>query len=477
MAWMDTTPDELIDEQHPARLIWELSALLDRLAFESDVRSYEGRPGSPCWPPRLLLSVWLYAYQQGIASAREVERRMRWEPGLRWLCGLEVINVHTLCDFRMTQKEKLDELMAQLLTVLSGEGLVNFKTVVQDGTKIQARAGKGSAHRRGTLENKWSQAKAYMQQLDAEGQAEGESGRTRQQAARERGARERIERLEAALEEMQREEQTHGEKKEVRVSETEPEARRMRHTEHGGWMHSYNVQLSTETSHNFIVGVSVSNHQNDTQQLAPALQTVQRFTQIKPERLIADNGYVTRESIKKVAAAGVELIAPVKEEVNRQAHTRKRFGIAPEFDDSRFPMEDDHLGCPAHQRLVLITTKKHHGVRMQTYQAKAAVCNTCPHQPQCCPHSAEQGRRVHRAVEEAPIAQHAARMKTERAQQWYALRSRIAEFPHMRLKANWKLRRFSVRGLAKAAKEVLWMALAFNFSQWMWARRQTPAAA
>lgn len=104
MAWMDTTPDELIDEQHPARLIWELSARLDLSAFESDVRSYEGQPGSPCWPPRLLLSVWLYAYQQGIASAREVERRMRWEPGLRWLCGLVVINVHTLCDFRMTQK-------------------------------------------------------------------------------------------------------------------------------------------------------------------------------------------------------------------------------------------------------------------------------------------------------------------------------------------------------------------------------------
>jgi hypothetical protein len=57
-------------------------------------------------------------------------------------------------------------------------------------------------------------------------------------------------------------------------------------------MHSYHVQFSTETSHNFIVGVSVSNHQNDTQQLAPALKAVQRFTQNKPERIIADNGYV-----------------------------------------------------------------------------------------------------------------------------------------------------------------------------------------
>lgn len=477
MAWLDTTPDELIDEQHPARLIWELTSQLDLSEFESEVRSYEGEPGSPCWPPRLLMSVWLYAYQQGIASAREVERRMRWEPGLRWLCGLEVINVHTLCDFRMTQKEKLDELMAQLLTVLCDEGLVDLKTVVQDGTKIQARAGKGSAHRRGTLENKWSQAKAYMQQLDAEAHAEGESGRTRQQAARERAARERLQRLEAALKEMQAQQEKQGEKKEVRVSETEPEARRMRHTEHGGWMHSYNVQLSTETSHNFIVGVSVSNDQNDTQQLAPALQTVQRFTRRKPERLIADNGYVTRESIKQAAGAGVELIAPVKLDVNRQAHTRQRFGIAAQFDASRFTTEDDHLCCPAHRKLVLIAQKKHHGIMRQTYEAKADVCNACQYKPQCCPHSPERGHRVHRALEEAPIAEHAARMQTERAQQWYALRSRVAEFPHMRLKANWKLRRFSVRGMAKAAKEAVWMALAFNFSQWIWARRQQPAVA
>jgi transposase len=104
--------------------------------------------GSPCWPPRLLLSVWLYAYQQGIASAREVERGMQWEPGLRWLCGLEVVNVPTLCDFRMAQKEKLEALMAQLLTVLSGEGLVDISTVIQDGTKKCSAKNEHTAKRR-----------------------------------------------------------------------------------------------------------------------------------------------------------------------------------------------------------------------------------------------------------------------------------------------------------------------------------------
>ena len=63
-------------------------------------------------------------------------------------------------------------------------------------------------------------------------------------------------------------------------------------------------------------------------------------------------------------------------------------------------------------------------------------------------------------------------MQQPESQRLYKLRSRSAEFPHMRIKGNWRLRRFFVRGLAKAAKEALWMLLAFNFSPWMWIERR-----
>ena len=84
------------------------------------------------------------------------------------------------------------------------------------------------------------------------------------------------------------------------------------------------MQLSTETANNFILGVSVTTDQNDTHQLEPALGTIQRYTQGKPQRMIADNGYATRENVQALSQAGVELIAPFKDEDARQAHALKR---------------------------------------------------------------------------------------------------------------------------------------------------------
>jgi hypothetical protein len=46
----------------------------------------------------------------------------------------------------------------------------------------------------------------------------------------------------------------------------------------------------------------------------------------------------------------------------------------------------------------------------------------------------------------------------------------------LRIKGDWKLCRFSVRGLKNVAKEAIWMVLAFNFSQWIWVRRARQAA-
>ena len=58
--------------------------------------------------------------------------------------------------------------------------------------------------------------------------------------------------------------------------------------------------------------------------------------------------------------------------------------------------------------------------------------------------------------------------RVERAenQQLYKKRSAVAETPHMRWKGNWHWRRFSVRGLQKAAMEALWLAMAYNTQVW-----------
>ena len=75
------------------------------------------------------------------------------------------------------------------------------------------------------------------------------------------------------------------------------------------------------------------------------------------------------------------------------------------------------------------------------------------------------------------MKQYQRRMKEPEVKQLYARRSEIAEFPHMWAKAVKGWRRFSVRGVVKAGMEAMWVALAYNVTQWMRLRPTEAAAA
>src|SRR5580698_3266348 len=62
---------EELGENHLAVFVHELVEKLDVSPFEAG--SEQGRPG---YPAQLMLKVWLYAYAQGITSARRIEQRI-----------------------------------------------------------------------------------------------------------------------------------------------------------------------------------------------------------------------------------------------------------------------------------------------------------------------------------------------------------------------------------------------------------------
>ena len=147
LSWTMLDVERLVDEDHPVRAIWELAGRLDLSRFSAAIGSLEGAAGRPAYDPRLLISLWIYAYSRGIGSAREVERRCEHDPAFRWLTGLLVINHHTLSDFRLEHRAALDSLFTQVLGVLERRGFGSLKTVMHDGTKIAAHAGRGSFRR------------------------------------------------------------------------------------------------------------------------------------------------------------------------------------------------------------------------------------------------------------------------------------------------------------------------------------------
>ncbi len=160
-------------------------------SFAEDYKSQEGEAGRPCWPPRLLVSIWVYGYTQRVASARSIERMTAYEPGLRWLTADQAVNHHTLADFRVGHREALGKLFTEFLAMLDQAGVVNLKTILQDGTKMRAVAGKSSLHRRPTLEKRLRAARKVVKKLDREAAEAQEKMDERRQAAQQRAAAKR----------------------------------------------------------------------------------------------------------------------------------------------------------------------------------------------------------------------------------------------------------------------------------------------
>jgi transposase len=129
-----------VDVDHRARAIWTLVGRLNLKRFYETIESSSEEGGRPAIDPQLLISLWVYAYSEGIGSAREVARRCEFDPAFQWLTGLEEVNYHTLADFRVEKQQELDELFTQVLAALSKEGLITLEQVMQDGTKIRALA-------------------------------------------------------------------------------------------------------------------------------------------------------------------------------------------------------------------------------------------------------------------------------------------------------------------------------------------------
>jgi transposase len=468
--------DELIPADHKARAIWELAGRLNLERFAETVKTVAGSAGRPAWEPKLLVSVWVYAYSEGIGSAREIARLAQYEPGFQWLCGLAEINHHTLSDFRVEHKTALDELFAEMLALLEKEELLSLERVMHDGTKIRAQAGSDTFRREKTVREHLERARAVVA-----GMGDPREDRDRREAARERAARERFERLERVAEELQKIQaaQKPAEREEARVSLSEPEARRMKQGDNA-IAPSYNVQLSTDAKQKAIVGVHLSQSSSDAGSLPEAVRQIEANLGRKPEQLVVDGGFTNRGSIEAMAEEKIDLIGSMWDREERSAAAMKGLGIEAAYAPGQFvwDAESNTLRCPAGRCLRYMGQSRKRDNLYRQYQAEAADCAACAHRAQCCPR-ATQGRTVSRLeAEPEPVVALRRKMETDEAKAIYRLRGEVAEFPNAWIKDKIKLRKFHVRGLAKAAMETVWACLTYNVMLWIrasWRKSFAPA--
>lgn len=466
ITWQMLDVERLIEQDHPARAIWDLVGRLKLEGFYTPIEAVEGGAGRTPWDPRLLISLWIYAYSRGISSAREIARRCTYEPAFQWLCGLGEINHHTLSDFRVDHDKSLRELFVQVLGVLSSDGLVSLERVMHDGTRIKAYAGADSFRREERLKEHLELAR---KQVEAMGDPRQEEP-TRKKAAQERALRERQERLEQALEEVQkvRQAKRSQDKEQARASQSDPQARIMKQSD-GGYAPSYNVQLSTEASNRIIVGTAVSQSGSDFVHLIGAVAQVEQNLGQKPAQVVVDGGFTSRENIVALAEQGVDMIGSLPAPNLSSAGQQRQRGVSEKFFPDKFSYDaaQNVYRCPTGAILKAKGREFCPGVVVHKYVAEAEVCAACSFRAECCPGNQHHGRSVVRAVHSPVVRQFAEKMETEAAKLIYRQRGAVAEFPNAWIKEKFGLKQFRLRGLVKVGLEVLWAALTYNIQQWI----------
>jgi transposase len=322
--------NELLPEEHEARIVWDYVCGLDLSALREPIQAVEHGPGQAPADPRILLTLWLYATLRSVGSARELNRLCQYHAAYRWICGGVSMNYHTLSDFRMEHMELLDRLLTEGVASLMAEGLVTLDRVAQDGMKVRASAGAASFRRQPTLEEALTEAEEQVARLRKELESDPAATKTRQRAARQRAAEERARRVHAALEQLPKiaAGKKAKEREKARASTTDADARVMKMGD-GGFRPAFNVQLATATDSQIITGVEVTNSGGDQGQLAPMIEQHQARYGRVPDEALVDGGFVKKEDIEQVEQGGTTVYAPVQKskDPERDAH-------APRPDDT-----------------------------------------------------------------------------------------------------------------------------------------------
>jgi transposase len=313
--------DQLLEPEHPVRLVWQAVTALPLESWREEIKAVQGHVGRNATDPRLLLALWVFATLEGVGSARELARLCEQHVAYRWLCGGVTVNHHLLSDFRSQGDQNWDDLLTSIVGSLLAQGLVTMNRVAQDGMRVRAHAGSSSFRRRDRLGKFLDEARQQVETLKQLADESPEELGRRQRAARERAASARAKRVEEAIrqcEQLQSEREVAAKKRgqparEARASTTDPEARVMKFSD-GGYRPGYNVQFSTETQSQIIVGVDVTNVGNDQEQLVPMLDQLRKRYGRTPAEVLVDGGFTALKAIEQATQAGCLVYGSIKGE-------------------------------------------------------------------------------------------------------------------------------------------------------------------
>ena len=126
-----------LEEDHLAYFVIDAVKLIDTSAFHE---AHPEGPGRPAYDPEMLLGLLLYAYATGLRSSRAIMAGCRSDLAYKVIAVNLVPDHRTIARFRAENEDAIASVFVEVLKICDAAGLASLGQIAIDGTKIGSDA-------------------------------------------------------------------------------------------------------------------------------------------------------------------------------------------------------------------------------------------------------------------------------------------------------------------------------------------------
>ena len=463
-ALFPTNIFDLLPSDHPCYVYEDIFEQLDT----SSVEEKFSIRGQNAYHPRLITSILIFAYTQGVFSSREIEKRCHEDLSFMFISHSNCPNFRVLSDFRKDNHEFFKNCFKQSVLLAKEAGMVSLGHVSLDGSKFKANTSKHKAMSYGRLKSK---EKELTQEIEAlilkadkcdKEEDEDYKDNTGYEIPDELKIKEKrlakIKEAKKALEEREKElnpDKTIENKKQI--SFADKEARIM--GKNGNFDYSYNGQISVDEDNQIIVGQHLTQNANDKKEVKKALKEMKETTDDLPDKMSLDNGYMSGNNLEAFEDKEIDVYIATGKGEKKDHRDIEDSNRKVKKSDFTYDEDKDCFVCPAGHTLGL---KRHSNDGKKVYQGIKAECDACPYTARCCGSKKGQPRTINTDDKEPLRQEMIQKMEQQSSKEIYRKRKKIVEPVFGQIK-NSGFRGFSLRGDEKVKGEFSLVCSVHNF--------------
>ena len=328
-ALFATNVFDLLPSDHQCYVYEDIFEQLDTSSVEEQFSVH----GQNAFHPKLITSILIYAYSQGVFSSREIEKRCHEDLGFMFISHFNCPNFRVLSDFRKDNYEFFKECFKQSVLLAMEAGMASLGHVSLDGSKFKASTSKHKAMSYGRLKAKEKELTNEIEDLIAKAakcdkeEDEEHQDKSEYEIPDELKIKEkRLAKIKEAKEALEKREQALNPGKKIddkkQISFADKEARIM--GKKGNFDYSYNGQISVDEDNQIIVGQHLSQNANDKQEVEPALEEIKETTGDLPDEMSLDNGYMSGNNLESFDGKEIDVYVATGKggEKRSEAHRR-----------------------------------------------------------------------------------------------------------------------------------------------------------